>query len=166
MKIELASVRTGRAHASLVEDLEVEAYGQKMKLRELAGISAPDPHLLLIEPWDKSIIKDIEKSLRLSSLGLNPAVAENTIRLPVPSLTEERRKSLVKVAAQAAEEARQKIRRSREEAISRVKELEKNKKISEDDKFRSLKEIQKQIDEVNLEIEKLGKMKEEEILRI
>jgi len=166
LRSELATIRTGRAHATLVEDLPVEAYGQKMKLKELAGISTPDPHLILIEPWDKSILPEIEKAIRESPLGLSPAVDEEVIRVPVPPLSEERRREFVKLVRERVEEARQKVRQVRQEAIEEVRRQEKEKEISEDEKFRLQKEIQKQIDEANEEIREVGKAKENEILRI
>lgn len=137
-----------------------------MKLKELASISVPDPHLLVIEPWDKGIIAEIEKALRQSELGLSPAVDGDIIRLPVPSLTEERRRELVKLVGQKVEEAREKVRRARQEAIEEVRRQEKNKEISEDEKFRRQKGVQAEVERVNREIEQMGKGKEEEILRV
>lgn len=166
LKTDLASIRTGRAHAALVEDLPVAAYGQKMKLKELAGISVPDPQLIVLEPWDKNVIPDIEKAVRESRLGLSPAVDEEIIRVPVPPLSEERRREFVKLVKEKVEEAREKVRRVRQEAIEEVRRQEKDKDISEDEKFRLQKEIQGQVDESNQEIEAIGKGKEEEILRI
>jgi len=166
LKTELNSVRTGRAHATLVEDLPVLAYGQKMRLKELASISVPDPQLIVLEPWDKSVISDIEKAVWESPLSLSPAVDGDIIRLPIPSLTEERRRELVRLVGQKIEEAREKVRRSRQEAIEEVRRQEKNKEISEDEKFRRQKEIQSQVDGANQQIETIGKAKEKEILRI
>ncbi len=166
LKSDLATIRTGRAHATLVEDLPVEAYGQKMRLKELAGISVPDPRLIVLEPWDKSVIPDIEKAIRNSKLGLSPAVDEELIRVPVPPLSEERRQEFVKLVKERVEEARQKVRQARQEAIEEVRRQEKEKEISEDEKFRLQKEIQKQIENVNEEIKEVGEVKESEILRI
>lgn len=150
----------------MVEDLEVSAYGQKMKLRELAGISVPDPQLFVLEPWDKSVMADIEKAIRESKLGLSPAVDENIIRIPVPPLSEERRREFVKLVREKVEAAREKVRRARQEAIEEVRRQEKDKEISEDDKFRRQKEIQEQVEECNREIQEIGQRKEEEILKI
>ena len=166
LKSELATIRTGRAHASLVEDLEVLAYGQKMTLKELASITVPDPQLIVLDPWDKSIIQDIEKAFRSSKLGLLPAVAEEVIRVSVPPLSEERRQEFVKLVKEKVEEARQKVRDVRQEAIEEVRHQEKDKEISEDEKFRLMKEIQREVDECNQEIQEIGKGKEGEILRI
>lgn len=166
LKSELTTIRTGRAHATLVEDLSVEAYGQKMALKELASITTPDPQLIVLEPWDKNVITDIEKAVRESKLGLSPAVDEEIIRVPVPPLSEERRQELVKLVKEKVEEARQKVRHARQEAIEDIRRQEKEKEISEDEKFRLQKEIQKQVGEANEEIKKIGEVKEEEILRI
>ncbi len=166
LKSELATIRTGRAHATMVEDLLVEAYEQKMRLKELAGISVPDPQLIIIDPWDKSIIPGIEKAVRESKLGLSPAVDESIIRVPVPPLSEERRLEFVKLVKEKVEEARERVRQQRQEAIEEVRRQEKGKEISEDEKFRLQKEVQGQVEECNREIQKIGKAKEEEILRI
>ena len=163
---ELASIRTGRAHASLVEDLPVEVYGQKMMLKELASITVPDPQLIVLDPWDKSVIPDIEKAVRKSKLGLSPAVAEGIIRVPVPPLSEERRLEFVKLVKERAEEARRKVRQHRQEAVGEVRRQEKDKEISEDERFRLEKEIQGQVERANEEIKEIGGGKEEEILKI
>ena len=166
LKSELSTIRTGRAHATMVEDLVVEAYGQKMMLKELAGITVPDPSLIILNPWDKSIIADIEKAVRESKLGLSPVVDEEIIRVPIPSLSEERRLEFVKLVKDQVEETRRKVRSSRQEAIEEVRRQEKDKEISEDEKFRLEKETQKQVEECNREIKEIGERKEEEILRI
>jgi len=165
-KSELSTIRTGRAHATMVEDLPVEAYGQKMMLKELAGITVPDPSMIILNPWDKSVIPDIEKAVRESKLGLSPVVDEEVIRVPVPSLSEERRLEFVKLVKDQVEESRQKVRASRQEAIEDARKQEKEKEISEDEKFRLEKEIQKQVEGCNQEIKQIGEEKEEEILRI
>ncbi len=166
LKSELATIRTGRAHATMVEDLLVEAYGQKMSLKELAGITVPDPSLILLNPWDKSILADIEKAVRESKLGLSPVVDEEVIRVPVPPLSEERRLEFVKLVKEMIENARQKVRASRQEAIEEIRRQEKDKEISEDEKFRLEKEAQGQVENCNREIKEIGEEKESEILRI
>jgi len=166
LKSELSTIRTGRAHATMVEDLPVEAYGQKMMLKELAGITVPDPQLILLNPWDKSVIPDIEKAVRESKLGLSPVVAEEVIRVPVPSLSEERRLEFVKLVKEMIENARQKVRQARQEAIEEVRRQEKAKEISEDEKFRLQKEIQGEVEQANEEIKQVGEAKESEILKI
>ena len=163
---EILAIRTGRAHASLVEDLPVEAYGQRMVLKELASITVPDPQLIVLDPWDKSVIPDIEKAVRESKLGLSPVVDEEVIRVPVPSLSEERRQEFVKLVKEIVEETRQKVRYARQEAIEEIRRQEKDKEISEDEKFRLQKEIQGEVEECNREIKEMGEAKEEEILRI
>ncbi len=150
----------------MVEEMPVEAYGQKMTLKELASITVPDPQLIVIEPWDKSIIAAVEKSVRESKLGLSPAVDEGIIRVPVPPLSEERRQEFVKLVGEMVENARQKVRQARQEAIEEVRRQEKDKEISEDEKFRLQKEIQGEVEECNRGIQEIGKEKEEEILRI
>lgn len=166
LRSELATIRTGRAHASLVEDLPVEAYGQRMTLKELAGITVPDPQLIVLDPWDKNIIADIEKAVRESKLGLSPVVDKEIIRVPIPSLSEERRLEFVKLAKEMVESARQKVRQARQEAIEEIRRQEKDKEISEDEKFRLEKEIQGEVEGANEEIREAGEAKEEEILRI
>ena len=166
LKLDLSMIRTGRAHAMMVEDLPVEAYGQKMTLKELASISTPDPHLILLDPWDKSVIPDIEEAIRGSDLKLSPVVDEEVIRIPVPQLSEERRLEFVKLVKGRVEEARQKVRSSRQEAIEEVRRREEGKEIGEDEKFRLKKEVQKQVDKANEEIKEIGEGKEEEILKI
>lgn len=166
LKSDLSMIRTGRAHATMVEDLPVEAYGQKMTLKEMASISTPDPHLILLDPWDKSVISDIEAAIRGSDLKLSPVVDEEVIRIPVPQLSEERRLEFVKLVKERAEEARQKVRLSRQEAIEEVRHQEDQKEISEDEKFRLKKQIQKQVDQANEEIKEIGEEKEREILKI
>ncbi len=166
LKSELSTIRTGRAHASLVEELPVEVYGQRMALKELAGITVPDPQLIILDPWDKSIIADIEKAIGESKLGLSPVVDKEIIRIPIPSLSEERRLEFVKLVKEIVEDARQKIRQGRQEAIEEIRRQEKGKEISEDEKFRLEKETQRQVEEANEEIKQTGEAKESEILKI
>jgi len=166
LRSELATIRTGRAHASLVEDLVVEVYGQKMTLKELAGITVPDPQLIVLDPWDKSIIADIEKAVRESKLGFSPVVDEEIIRISIPSLSEERRLEFVKLVKEMVEDARQKVRQARQEAVEGARRQEKAKEISEDEKFRLEKEIQGQVEGANGKIKEIGEEKENEILRI
>lgn len=166
LKNEAASLRTGRATPALVEDLEVDYYGSKTQLKAIASISAPEPRQILISPWDKNAIQPIERAIQGSSLGLNPVIDRETIRLTIPSLTEERRKELVKLLGKYLEEARIAVRREREEVLKEVDRDEKEKKISEDEKFRKKQETQKIIDEMNKKIEDLGVAKEKEIMSV
>lgn len=164
LKSEIASLRTGRATPALVEDLQVDYYGTKTPLKALASISTPDAKQILIQPWDKNAVQPIEKAVQASSLGLNPVVDSSVIRLNLPQLTEERKKDLVKVLKQKLEGVRIKVRKDREDAIREIDAKEKEKKISEDEKFRRRQEIQKTVDEINKKIDETGGAKEKEIM--
>jgi ribosome recycling factor len=163
---ELHNLRSGRANASMVESLPVEAYGSTMELKGMASITVPDAKTIQIEPWDKNVVKDIEKAIQMSSLGLNPNVAGTVIRLVMPPMTEENRKNLVKVVGQKAEQARIGIRSVREELREVITASEKAKTMGEDEKFRLLEQLDKIVSEENAKIERLAKEKEEEILTI
>lgn len=163
---ELSKMRTGRASPSLVEDSQVECYGQLLPLKQLATISLGDSRSILIQPWDKSILPAIEKAISSSNLNLNPIVDGDKIRIQLPSMTEENRKNLVKILKEKMEEARVSIRRWREKAWEEIQEGFKKGEIREDDKFRGKDELQKMIDECNEKVEELGKKKEEEILTV
>ena len=160
---EVAGLRAGRATPALVEDLEVDYYGAKPALKALAAISIPEPRTISIQPWDKTALPSIEKAIQSSSLGLNPIADRDIIRLTIPSLTEERRKELLKLLGKYLEEARIKVRVLREEMLKEIDRKEKSKEISENEKFRQRAEAQKQVDEVNKRIEELGKAKEKEV---
>jgi len=166
LKSELNTLQVGRATPTLVEDLPVECYGQRMLLKQLAAIQAPEPRLIIIRPWDKAIIKEIERAINQSHLGLAPAVDEETIRLNVPSLSEERRKELVKILQERVEECRISVRRHRENAWKEIQEMEQRKEIREDDKFRAKDELQKLVDDYNKKIEEMKEKKEEEIMKV
>ncbi|MBA3760015.1 MAG: ribosome recycling factor [Gemmatimonadales bacterium] len=143
-KREFSSIRSGKASVSLLDLVRVEAYGSTVPLNQVAMIAAPEPRLLTVQPFDKSLTGVIEKAIRDSDLGLNPATQGNLIRVPLPALSEERRKDLVKVVHKLGEEGRIAVRHARTEILSKVKKLE---KISEDDKARAEKEVQKHTDE-------------------
>ena len=162
-KRELASIRTGKATASLLDTVRVEAYGQSMPLNQVAGVSAPEPRLLTVTPWDKGLVTAIEKALRESDLGLNPQTQSGVIRVPLPSLNEQRRKELVKVVHKLAEEARIAIRHARTAARDQLKKLE---KTSEDDQKKAEKELQKLHDDYIGRIDELLKGKEAEIMEV
>ena len=166
LRSELAGLQAGRATSSLIENLEIECYGQRLPLRQLATIQTPEPKSIIIHPWDKSIIKNIEKAISQSKLGLSPVTDEEFIRLKIPPLSEERRKELVKILQEKVEECRVSIRRQREEAWKEIQDLEKEKKISEDDKFRAKDELQKVVDEYNGKVEEMKERKEEEIMKV
>ncbi|MDQ3208071.1 MAG: ribosome recycling factor [Gemmatimonadales bacterium] len=162
-KREFSSIRSGKASVSLLDLVRVEAYGSTVPLNQVAMIAAPEPRLLTVQPFDKSLTGVIEKAIRDSDLGLNPATQGNLIRVPLPALSEERRKDLVKVVHKLGEEGRIAVRHARTEILSKVKKLE---KISEDDKARAEKEVQKHTDEHIKQIEGLIHSKEAEILEV
>lgn len=161
---EVAKIRTGRVSPSLVEDIQVDCFGQKLPLKQLAAISCPEPKQILIQPWDKSYIEGIEKALSQSSILASPIVDKEVIRINLPALTEEFRKNLLRVIAEKQEEARKTIRRWREEAWKEIQEGFKEGKIREDDKFRAKDELQELIDEYNKKTEDLGEKKKREIM--
>jgi len=163
---ELAAIRTGKASPTLVEGLDVEAYGSHMKLKQLAVISAPEPRLLLIQPFDASTTQAIAKAIQESRLGINPAVDGKVIRLPIPELSEERRKELVRTVKQIAEESKVRIRACRREAIESARKLQKNSEITEDQLKTSEAEIQKLTDAHVKKIEDQVSAKEAEVLRV
>jgi ribosome recycling factor len=165
-KKELAAVRTGRASASILDRVTVEYYGTPTQLNQLANISVPEARMILIQPWDKSALGAVEKAIQKADLGLNPVNDGIVIRLPVPQLTEERRKELVKVVRKEVEDKRIVIRNLRREANEKIKVLEKEAKISEDEGKRALEEIQKLTDKYIAEIDKLLEHKEKEILEV
>jgi ribosome recycling factor len=162
-KREFTSIRSGKANTSLLDIVRVEAYGSSVPLTQVAMVAAPEPRLLTVQPFDKSLSHAIEKAIRESDLGLNPATQGNLIRVPLPALSEERRKDLVRVVHKLGEEGRIAVRHARTETLSRVKKLE---KISEDDKRHAEKEIQKLTDEHIKQIEGLIHAKESEILEV
>src|SRR5579871_1543217 len=166
MSHEFASVRTGKASPALVENIDVEAYGSAMKLKQLALITTPEPRLLVIQPFDASTTKDIEKAIKESKLGINPAVDGKIIRLPIPALSEERRKDLVKGIKQMSEEARVRVRSSRRDGIDAIKKAQKDGKISEDDLESYEKEIQKLTDGFVKKIDDAVTAKEADILKV
>jgi len=168
LKKELATVRTGRANASILDTIQVEYYGSHMPLNQIAGISVPDSSSLVIQPFDKGAIKAIETAILKSELGLNPANDGNVIRLPIPALTEERRRELTKVVNRMGEEIKTAIRNVRRDANDDVKKLEKNKDahISEDAAKTALDDIQKLTDAFIKEVEDTVKHKDAEILKV
>jgi len=161
---EFAEIRTGRASPSLVEGLHVNYYDTPTLLKQLASISAPDAHLLVIQPWDVTAIVEIEKAIMKSNLGITPSNDGKIIRLSIPQLSKERRQELAKVVHKMAEEGRVSLRTVRRDAKEHVEKLEKDKVISEDDKFRSIDELQKIVDRYIAKIDEVLKGKEKEIL--
>ncbi|ABB16154.1 MULTISPECIES: ribosome recycling factor [Carboxydothermus] len=166
LKKEFATMRVGRATPALLEKVVVEYYGTQMPVNQLATISAPEPRLLVIQPWDKGALGAIEKAILKSDLGITPTNDGSVIRLAIPPLTQERRQELVKVARKKAEEARVAIRNIRRDANDRIKDLEKDKVISEDEGKRGQDEVQKLTDKFIKTVDELLKAKEDEILSI
>lgn len=161
---ELATLRTGRANPRMVDHVKVEYYGSHQPLKTLANISAPEPRLLIVEPYDKTQIGNIMKAIQLADLGLNPISDGNVIRLPVPELTEERRKELVKVAHQVVEEGKITMRNVRRDANNDLKQLAKDHDISEDNLHRAMENFQALTDEHIVILDELLAAKEQEIL--
>ncbi|MBV9879135.1 MAG: ribosome recycling factor [Gemmatirosa sp.] len=162
-KREFASVRAGKASANMLDTVRVEVYGQSMALNQVAGVSAPEPRLLIVTPYDKGQAKVIEKAIRESDLGLEPSNQGGTIRVPLPALNEQRRKELVKITHKYAEDARVVIRHARTEARDKLKKVD---GVSEDDKKHAEKDVQKQHDDYIAKIEALLKAKEAEIMEV
>jgi ribosome recycling factor len=160
---EFSSIRSGKASTSLLDTVRVEAYGSQVPLNQVGLVSAPEPRLLTVQPFDKSLTQAIEKSIRDSDLGLNPASQGGVIRVPIPSLTQERRKELVKVIHKLAEEGRVAVRHARGDAHSKVKKLE---KVPEDERNRGEKDIQKLTDDHIKQIDQLIAAKEAEIMEV
>ena len=162
-KREFGGIRSGKASPTLLDTVRVEAYGNTMPLSQVAMVAAPEPRMLTVQPFDKSLTQAVEKAIRDGGLGLNPASQGNLIRVPLPALSEERRKELVKVVHKLAEEGRIAVRHARTDALSRIKKLE---KVPEDDKTRAEKDIQKLTDEHIKQIDGLIHSKEAEILEV
>jgi len=163
---EMATIRTGRASVSILDHIRVDYYGTPTPLNQVANLHVPEPSLITIQPWDPSMIGPIEKSIRASDLGLNPANDGKIIRLPIPPLTEERRKQLVKHLHGVAENHRVAVRNVRRDANEAVKKLLKEKKVTEDDDRRAHDEIQKMTDSYMHKLDQAAKTKEKEILEI
>ena len=164
LKKELSKIRTGRASTALLEDIMIECYDTRMPLKQVASISIPESRLILIQPWDKSIIGNIEKGILKSELGLTPVNDGKVIRVPIPPLTEERRKELVKLVKKVGEEIKIAVRNNRRDANEMFKELKNEKEISEDDYRRALNDVQKITDEFIERINEVIAEKEKEIM--
>jgi len=163
---ELAKIRTGRAHPSLLEHIMVKYYGSEVPLNQTANISVLDSRTLSITAWDKNAIKDIEKAIMNSDLGLNPMTAGEVIRVPLPPLTEERRKELIKVVRSEAEKSRVAIRNIRRDVNHHLKEMVKEKEISEDDERKAEERVQKGTDSHIADVEKMLEEKEQEMMEV
>jgi len=166
LKHELGGLRTGRASASMVEPVQVEAYGSHMPLNQVATVSVPEPRLISVQVWDKSMVKAVETAIVNSNLGLSPATEGQVIRLRIPELNEERRKELVKVAHKYTEAARVAVRHVRRDGLDVLKKLEKDHQISEDDEKRLSNEVQKATDAAVADVDKALATKEKEILTV
>lgn len=166
LRREFNSVRTGRASLALLDSIQVEYYGTPTPLNQVAALSVPESRLIMIQPWDQKLVPEIERAIMKSDLGLTPASDGRVIRLPIPTLTEERRKELVKVVRKKAEEARVAIRNIRRDTNEQVKKLEKDKHISEDEVKKTLDDVQKQTDQYIKKIDEVLQAKEKEIMEV
>lgn len=163
---EFATVRTGKATPALLDTVRVEAYGSKMPLNQVATVAAPEPSLLVVQPFDPSLIRDIERAVQIADLGLNPGNDGSLIRIPIPPLTEERRREYVRLLHKMAEEARVSIRHARHEARDDAKRRMRDHEISEDDGHREMDETQKLTDEAIARVDELLKRKEAEVMQV
>lgn len=165
-RLDIASLRSGRISSAIIEDIEVESYGSKLTLKELASFSLLSPNVLIINPWDKSLIPSIEKAIQDSEIGVTPSNDGNTVQLVFPPLTEEKRQTLVKILKQKLEEYRIKFRQHRDGVRKQIQELFEEKKINEDEKYQLNEQLQKEVDEFNRAIDEIAEAKEKEILTL
>lgn len=166
LKNDLSKMRAGKANISMISDIVVDYYGSKASLKQLATILTPEPQLIIIQPYDKNSLKNIEKAIQTSKLGLTPTNDGKIIRINIPPLTEERRKEIVQVLNQKLEESRIVLRNIREENWKEIKKLESEGKITEDDKYKAQDELNKLINDYNNKIKELGEAKEREIMQL
>jgi ribosome recycling factor len=166
LKRELAKLRTGRAHPGMLDTLRVDYYGQSTPIAQMATVGVPEARMLTVKPWDKSQMKALEKAIRESALGLNPMVDGELIRIPIPALSEERRRDLVKVAKKQGEECKVAIRKARHEAIDVLEELKKEGEASEDDVDRAKKKVEEVIAEAGQGVDSIIQNKEKDILEV
>ena len=166
LKEEFASLRTGRASANLLDQIMVEAYGATTPLNQVAAITVPEPRSISVSVWDRGVVVSVEKAIRASGLGLNPVVEGQTLRIPIPPLTEERRRDLAKIAAKYAEQQRGAIRNVRREANDDLKKAEKDSVISQDEQKRMESEVQKMTDAAVKRVDEALKTKEQEIMQV
>ena len=166
LKHEFASLRTGRASASMLDPVQVDAYGSTMPLNQVATINVPESRMVTVNVWDKSMVNAVDKAIRNSGLGINPVMDGTTLRLPIPELNEERRRELAKLAGQYAEQARVAVRNVRRDGMDQLKKLEKDGKISEDDHKIYADEVQDMTDKAIAQIDATLSSKEKEILQV
>jgi len=166
LKKQLAKIRTGRASMSILDDVKADYYGQQTPVRQMANINIPEPRLIVIQPFDPQFLKEIEKAIVASDLGLNPHNDGKVLRLVIPELTEERRKELSKRVGRVAEERRVSVRQLRKEANDQLKEAEKNKEITEDELHKGMELVQKEVDKAIERINNISEAKEKELMEI
>jgi len=166
LKEEFATLRTGRAASNLLDQVQVEAYGSRMPINQVGAVSVPEPRAIMISVWDKALVVSVEKAIRNSGLGLNPVVEGQNLRIPIPPLTEDRRRDLVKLAGKYAEQQRVAVRNVRREAIVDLKAAEKNAVISEDELRRLEADAQKLTDDAVRKVDEALKTKEQEIMQV
>ena len=166
LKVEFGRLQMGRASAALIEDVKVDAYGAVQPIKAVGSISIPDPRTIQIQPWDRGLMGAVEKAIQMANLGLNPVNDGKVIRIPMPPLNEERRKELVKVVHQMAEQAKISVRTSRADAHGAFKTLKEGDEITEDDQRLGEKHLQEKVDHFNKEIEELAKKKEQDIMTV
>ena len=166
MRREFSTVRTGKATPSLLDTVRVDAYGSQMPLNQVGTVTAPEPRMLVVQPWDKALLAEIEKGIRQADLGLNPSNDGNLIRVPIPALNEERRRDLVRVLHKLAEEGRISVRQARQDANKEIKRRQQENELSEDDARRETDEVQKLTNEYIARIDKLLEAKEQEVMEV
>jgi ribosome recycling factor len=166
LKVELTKLRTGRAHTSLLDHITVDYYGSQVPLNQVANVSVSDPRTLSVTPWEKPMVQKVEKAILESDLGLNPATSGENIRVPLPALTEERRKDMIKLVRQEGENARVAIRNIRRDAISDFKSLLKEKEITEDEEHKAEEDIQKLTDKYIARVDEALDIKEKDLMEI
>jgi ribosome recycling factor len=166
LKNDLGKVRTGRAHTGLLDHVRVDYYGSLMPINQVANVTLSDAHTISVQPWEKKMVQAVEKAIRDSDLGVNPATSGDVIRVPMPALTEERRKELVKVVHKEAENTRVAVRNIRRDAITHLKDLLKAKSVSEDEERRAQDEVQKLTDRYISEVDKVLHVKEADLMAV
>jgi ribosome recycling factor len=166
LKTDLGKVRTGRAHTGLLDHIKVDYYGTMMPINQVANVTLADAHTITVQPWEKKMVHPVEKAIRDSDLGLNPATSGDLIRVPMPALTEERRKELIKVVHREAENARVAVRNIRRDAISHLKDLLKAKSVAEDEERRAQDDVQTLTDRYIAEVDKMLHAKEADLMAV
>lgn len=166
LKDDLSVIRAGRANPTLLDKIIVDYYGTPTPLKQMAGISAPEPRTILVQPWDKSAMKDIEKAIQMSDMGFNPTNDGTQIRIAIPQLTEERRKELTKLVSKTGENSKVALRNERREANDKIKKMEKDSELTEDEAKKATDEVQKIIDKYTKTVDELVAKKEKEIMEV